>query len=60
MLGVPPEWVGILGAGMLLLGPLAWGFVRQAHGLPNFDNDSTRVAAARPATWSHATARTSP
>jgi len=41
MLGVPPEWVGIIGAGMLLLGPLAWGFVRQAHGLPNFDNDST-------------------
>jgi uncharacterized protein len=41
MLGLPPEWVGIIGAGMLLLGPLAWGFVRQAHGLPNFDNDST-------------------
>jgi uncharacterized protein len=40
MLGVPPEWVGIIGAGLLLLGPLAWGFVRQAHGLPNFDNDS--------------------
>jgi len=41
MLGLPPEWVGILGAGMLLLGPLVWGFIRQAHGLPNFDNDST-------------------
>jgi uncharacterized protein len=41
MLGLPPEWVGIIGAGLLLLGPLAWGFVRQAHGLPNFDNDST-------------------
>jgi uncharacterized membrane protein YfcA len=41
MLGVSPEWVGIIGAGLLLLGPLAWGFVRQAHGLPNFDNDST-------------------
>jgi len=41
MLGVPPEWVGIIGAGMLLLGPLAWGFIRQRHGLPNFDNDST-------------------
>jgi uncharacterized protein len=40
MLGVAPEWVGIIGAGLLLLGPLAWGFVRQAHGLPNFDNDS--------------------
>ena len=41
MRGGPPEWVGILGAGMLRLGPLAWGFIRQAHGLPNFDNDST-------------------
>lgn len=41
MLGVAPEWVGIIGAGLLLLGPLAWGFVRQLHGLPNFDNDST-------------------
>jgi uncharacterized membrane protein YfcA len=41
MLGVSPEWVGLIGAGLLLLGPLAWGFVRQAHGLPNFDNDST-------------------
>jgi uncharacterized protein len=50
MLGVPPEWVGILGAGMLLLGPLVWGFVRQAHGLPNFDNDSTawRVPDSQP------------
>lgn len=41
MLGVPPEAVGFIGAGILLLGPLAWGFVRQLHGLPNFDNDST-------------------
>jgi hypothetical protein len=41
MLGVSPAWVGIIGAGMLLLGPLVWGFIRQAHGLPNFDNDST-------------------
>lgn len=41
MLGVPPEVIGFLGAGILLLGPLAWGFVRQAHGLPNFDNDAT-------------------
>ncbi len=38
MLGMSPEWVGILGAGMLLLGPLAWGFVRQSRGLPPFDN----------------------
>jgi uncharacterized membrane protein YfcA len=38
LLGVPPEWVGIIAAGMLLLGPLAWGFVRQSRGLPAFDN----------------------
>ncbi|RNL77796.1 sulfite exporter TauE/SafE family protein [Nocardioides marmorisolisilvae] len=41
MLGVPPETIGFIGAGILLLGPLAWGFIRQMHGLPNFDNDST-------------------
>jgi len=41
MLGVPPQWVGIIGAGMLLLGPLAWGFIRQIRGLPAFDNDAT-------------------
>ena len=40
MLGVPPEYVGMIGAGMLLLGPLAWGFVRQRHGLTAFDNNS--------------------
>ena len=40
MLGVPPEWVGIIGAGLLLLGPLAWGFVRQRRGLPAFDNNA--------------------
>ncbi len=41
MLGVEPTWVGIIGAGMLLLGPLLWGFVRQTRGLAAFDNDST-------------------
>jgi uncharacterized membrane protein YfcA len=40
MLGVPPEWVGIIGAGVLLLGPLAWGFVRQRRGIPAFDNNA--------------------
>jgi uncharacterized membrane protein YfcA len=40
MLGVPPEWVGIIGAGLLLLGPLAWGFLRQQRGLPAFDNNA--------------------
>jgi uncharacterized membrane protein YfcA len=40
MLGVPPGWVGIIGAGMLLLGPLLWGFIRQTRGLPAFDNNA--------------------
>lgn len=40
MLGVPAEWVGIIGAGLLLLGPLAWGALRQRSGLPAFDNDA--------------------
>jgi len=40
MLGVPPGWVGIIGAGLLLLGPLAWGFIRQTRGLPAFDNNA--------------------
>jgi len=46
MLGVPPQTVGIIGAGLLLLGPLAWGFIRQTRGLPAFDNNA---AAWRPA-----------
>jgi uncharacterized membrane protein YfcA len=40
MLGVPPQWVGILGAGLLLLGPLLWGGIRQSRGLPAFDNNA--------------------
>ncbi len=40
MLGVSPEVVGIIGAGLLLLGPLAWGFIRQTRGLPAFDNNA--------------------
>ncbi|MGH3414248.1 MAG: sulfite exporter TauE/SafE family protein [Marmoricola sp.] len=40
MLGVPAGWIGIAGGAMLLLGPLAWGFLRQTRGLPAFDNDS--------------------
>jgi len=45
MLGVDPVWVGIIGAGLLLLGPLFWGFLRQTRGLPAFDNNA---AAWRP------------
>ena len=40
MLGVPPQAVGVIGAAMLLLGPLAWGFLRQTRGLPAFDNNA--------------------
>ncbi|GAB7002817.1 sulfite exporter TauE/SafE family protein [Nocardioides sp. AN3] len=40
MLGVSPTWVGIIGAGMLLLGPLVWGLVRQTAGVPAFDRNS--------------------
>ncbi|QNN53950.1 sulfite exporter TauE/SafE family protein [Nocardioides mesophilus] len=40
MLGVPPEMVGIIGAGLLLLGPLVWGFIRQSRGLTAFDNNA--------------------
>jgi hypothetical protein len=39
MLGVSPEMVGIIGAGLLLLGPLVWGFIRQTRGIPAFDNN---------------------
>ncbi|MDT0202643.1 sulfite exporter TauE/SafE family protein [Nocardioides sp. AE5] len=38
LLGVSPEAVGIIGAGLLLLGPLAWSFARQSQGLPAFDH----------------------
>ncbi|UDY23098.1 sulfite exporter TauE/SafE family protein [Nocardioides sp. Kera G14] len=39
MLGVSPTWVGIIGGGMLLLGPLVWGGIRQLAGLPAFDEN---------------------
>jgi uncharacterized membrane protein YfcA len=38
MLGLPPELVGIIGAGLLILGPLVWGFIRQTRGLPAFES----------------------
>ncbi len=40
LLGVPPEIVGIIGAAMLLLGPLVWAYIRQTRGLPAFDNNA--------------------
>ena len=38
MLGLSPELVGIIGAGMLILGPVLWGFIRQSRGLPAFES----------------------
>jgi hypothetical protein len=37
LLGIPPEYVGLIGAALLILGPLAWGGVRRLHGLAPFD-----------------------
>ncbi|ACV06882.1 sulfite exporter TauE/SafE family protein [Kytococcus sedentarius] len=36
MLGLPNVWVGFLGAGLLILGPLAWALLRRTLGLPTF------------------------
>jgi hypothetical protein len=41
MLGVPPTGVGIIGAGLLLLGPLAWGGIRYLAGMPAFDENKS-------------------
>jgi uncharacterized membrane protein YfcA len=38
LLGLPPEAVGIVGAALLILGPVLWGFIRQSRGLPAFEN----------------------
>ena len=46
MLGVPPEWVGIIGAGLLLLGPLAWGFIRQTPRAARLRQQRRRVAGS--------------
>lgn len=48
LLGVSPEAVGIIGAGLLLLGPLVWGFVRHSRGIPAFDNNSGAWHVPRP------------
>jgi uncharacterized membrane protein YfcA len=37
LLEVPPEYVGLIGAALLILGPLAWGGVRVLNGLPPFE-----------------------
>ena len=38
MLGLSPELVGIVGAGLLILGPVLWGLIRQSRGLPAFES----------------------
>ena len=41
LLGAPPMAVGTIGAGLLVLGPLAWALLRRAHGLPAFGTSDT-------------------
>lgn len=38
MLGLPPELVGMIGAGLLIFGPVLWGFLRMSRGLPPYEN----------------------
>ncbi|MEI7054712.1 sulfite exporter TauE/SafE family protein [Nocardioides sp. CCNWLW239] len=40
MLGADATFLLFLGGGMLLLGPLLWGFIRQTRGLAAFDNNA--------------------
>jgi uncharacterized membrane protein YfcA len=40
LLGLPPAWVGIVGGALILLGPVAWGYLRQRRGLPPFDENA--------------------
>ena len=46
MLGVPPEWVGIIGAGLLLLGPLVVGLPPPASGPARFRQQRCRLATS--------------
>lgn len=50
LLKMPPEYVGLTGAALLVLGPVLWSLVRRAHGLPPFagvSEDDLHAAAAR-------------
>ena len=38
LLKLPPVWVGILGAAMVILGPVVWGLIKHAHGRPAFQH----------------------
>lgn len=40
LLGVPPTWVGLIGGGLLILGPAGWAGLRALHGLPATDRDA--------------------
>lgn len=40
LLGLPAAWVGIVGGALILLGPVAWGYLRQRRGLPAFDENA--------------------
>jgi len=57
MLGVPPTWIGILGAGMLLLGPIVWGGIRHLAGMPAFDENRSawRSSERKPSATEDAT-----
>lgn len=39
MLGASSNALMIIAGAMLLIGPLAWGFIRQTRGIPAFDNN---------------------
>ncbi len=50
LLKVPPVHVGLVGAALLVLGPVFWALVRRAHGLPPFagvTEDDLHAAATR-------------
>ncbi len=40
LVGLHPAAVGIVGGALVLLGPVAWGWLRQQRGLPAFDDDA--------------------
>ena len=55
MLGVNPVWVGIIGAGLVILGPVGWGLLRRAHGVPAFDH--LPIGRGQPADEDRSTSR---
>jgi uncharacterized protein len=38
LLGTSPVLVGIVGAGLLILGPVLWSFIRMSRGLPPYES----------------------